>query len=65
MIMIVTRITYRRTFNLGNYESETIEMTADIDTDESVADTMEKLKVMVHNQSTDNSRNLETGSVRY
>lgn len=46
--MFITNISYRRTFNLGNYESETIELSADIDIDESVDDAMEKLKVKVH-----------------
>ena len=46
--MFITKISYRRTFNLGNYESETIELSADIEIDESVDDAMEKLKVKVH-----------------
>lgn len=46
--MFITKISYRRTFNLGNYESETIELSADIEIDESVDDAMEKLKVKAH-----------------
>jgi len=49
--MVITKISYRRTFNLGSYENETIEMTADVDSHESVTEVMDKLRVYVHNQS--------------
>lgn len=42
--MIVTRITYRRKFNLGNYESEDYEITAQIDEGESPTEILQKLK---------------------
>lgn len=49
--MYISKISYRRTFNLGNYESETIELTADLSAEDNFHESMEKLKVMVHNQS--------------
>ena len=46
--MKVERITYKRIKNLGNYESETVEMTAIVDEDEEVEEAMNKLKDLVN-----------------
>lgn len=46
--MKVERITYKRVKNLGNYESETCEMTAILDEDEEVEEAVTKLKNLVH-----------------
>ena len=45
--MEVKTITYQRVKNLGNYESERIEMTAEIYEDESPAEAAENLKEIV------------------
>lgn len=49
--MFISKISYRRTFNLGNYENETIEMTAELDAADNASENFEKLKVRVHNAS--------------
>ena len=47
--MKIKTITYKRTKNLGNYESEYFEATAEIDDEnEDVNEAIEKLKVTVH-----------------
>lgn len=62
--MLITTISYRRTFNLGNYENETIELTAHLDLNESSEEAMEKLKVKVHAFSA-NSPVVVGGQVTY
>lgn len=42
--MRITSITYSRTKNLGNYESERIEATAEVDEDEFNSDALTKLR---------------------
>lgn len=42
--MVVTSITYRRKFNLGNYETEDYEITAQVDEGESPTEVLQKLK---------------------
>ncbi len=41
--MKIKSISYGRTFNDGNYETSRIDMTADVDPDESVEDVFEAL----------------------
>lgn len=45
--MKVERITYKRVKNLGNYESETLELSAILDEDELIDDAIQKLKYTV------------------
>ena len=45
--MRVTEITYGRTINLGNYESERIDMTAQVDEDETAEDALALLEAQV------------------
>lgn len=40
-------ISYKRIKNLGNYQSETVEMSAELDDDDNVDFSFEKLKVTV------------------
>lgn len=47
--MIITTISYRRTKNLGNYESETLEATADIGDLENTDDAFFHLRSWVLN----------------
>ncbi len=42
--MKITTISYYRKKNLGNYETEDISLTAELDENELVADAMDKLK---------------------
>lgn len=46
--MKIRTVHYKRVKNLGNYESETFEMTAEIDDDEGVVSSALKLKEYVH-----------------
>ena len=46
--MKIRTVHYKRVKNLGNYESETFEMTAEIDDDEGVVSSALKLKDYVH-----------------
>ena len=41
-------ITYKRIKNLGNYESEHLEATAEVAEDEDIDEAIEKLKLTVH-----------------
>lgn len=41
--MNYTKISYRRTFNLGNYENETIELSADLTEEDNMEMCFEKL----------------------
>lgn len=45
--MHIEKITYSRTFNIGNYESEKIEVTAYLDSDDSPIDVLGYLKEWV------------------
>ncbi len=45
--MKVTKVTYARTINLGNYENERIEYTADVDIDETPEEALEQLKALM------------------
>lgn len=44
--MKIETVTYRRLRNLGNYENETVELTATVDTSEAAADVYEDLKAL-------------------
>ena len=46
--MNVKTITYKRTHNLGNYNSEYMEMTAEVDTDEDILLAAKALKARVY-----------------
>lgn len=46
--MYVTTISYKRTVNLGQYNSETLEMTAMVGATEGVLGSVDKLKEYVH-----------------
>ena len=48
--MRITRITYKRVVNIGNYESMALEATADINVDETDADVFYNLQAWVHTQ---------------
>jgi hypothetical protein len=45
--MLITKISYRRTKSLPGYNSETLELTADIDDDESVSQAINDLANIV------------------
>lgn len=42
--MKITKITYRRTRNTGNYESQTVEATVELEIDDNAEDAFEGLK---------------------
>jgi hypothetical protein len=46
--MQIKNVTYKRIKNLGNYESEAVEITAEIDDDEGAISSALKLKEYVH-----------------
>lgn len=40
-------LTYKKTFNIGNYESETITLSIDLDHNENIDESFKKLKAKV------------------
>lgn len=57
-----TSLTYTKRFNLGNYESEEISLTVDLDEGEKASEILPKLKALVNSQGSKGSLNGATNA---